>query len=564
MCQACTATAPAEYHEEIREYVLPDVPDITPKGMQEIKRQFDRSCDLTQGTLPPSDLTFDRVLGDLLACEDIRNWRESGRCYAIPHPTPYYWVAMQGYWTFDGLSADTVEKRQKNLELRAKLVVRKAQDANAWQYDRFDTSAINWDTIGTDIKNKAGSIGKRVSKEVKRISGHFLPDTIIETINNIADSHRSTDGTPRLNFDQGFVDGEPEDYCNDVSCWWNSYKAGKEPFADAGGYAARLWDTDDNPISRVFIIPQRIQGHSCHILFNDYGDWDLTQWADNLAELWKMERKPIRLGNCSSQMYINANKGYILSPIPLDISRYTLDIQCGERCRDCGEAYDSDDLYWSDSGHGPYCESCIPWTYCERCSGEAWPDDDAIQIDDGHIFCCDDCAEREGYRQCYHCDEWKELDDLSSDCDDELCCSECHSGESCHHCENWIAKGADYVTTQDGDCYCDNCQSEIKQCPHCEEWYESGEDTCPDCEGKPMPVQTDIDAENITSDQFCSPEFICRTAEHPGIVFPEFAAEPLQVRPVESAIDEWNKPEHGRMRNAPMAILAISLCLSGF
>lgn len=558
MCQKCTTLpVPVEYHEEIREYILPDVPDITDDGITEMQRQLHISCGHCT-LLPPADLTFERVIQDFWNILAIARYSQCGLASLCNGPD-YYSLVVRGGWTFDGLYGDTEEKRRKNIEARAKIIVRKAQDAHAWQYDRFDTSAINWDTIGTDIKNKAGSIGKRISKEVKRVSGRFLPDTLIETLNNIADQHRSTDGSPSISFDQGFIDGMAKDYCNAGSCWWSnsSYSPGRIAFGEEGGYAARLW-RDGKPVSRIWIIPHTVQGHDCHVIFNDYGEWDIDQWGETLAKLWNMTSHDIGLSNEFDCLYINGNRGRLLSPVPLTVSRVTLSIgeDSGTPCYSCGERYNEEDLYYSESGcgHG-YCEDCIPWVYCDRCGDECWEDNSDTIEANGNYYCCDTCANKAGYLQCYHCDEWKSDDDVYTDCDDNLCCDSCSTGQSCHHCEYVIAGGRygqKYVTTQEGNCFCENCDSECKQCPHCEEYHETGEDTCPDC------VPDDDDT------VFASPKFICHTSAHPGIVFPEFAPEPLQVRPVESAIDEWNKPNHGRAGNAPMAILAIDLCLSGF
>lgn len=570
MCQKCTTAVPAvEYHEEIREYTIPDAPEISDRGIQEIVHQVYYSCGLrTLDSLPPSDLTFDRVYGDLMASYIIRNWVDTGYATScVYYPTTYHYAAVNGYWVFEGISADTPEKRRKNIENRAKVIVRKANDQHAWKYDRFDTGCINWEAIGTDIKNKAGSIGKRVSKEVKRVSGHFLPDCLVETINNIAESHRSADDNPNINFDQGFIGGTAKEYCNSGSCWWTTYKAGREEFANQGGYAARLW-RDGKPISRIMIIPQRIKEHDCHIIFNNYGEWKLNQWAETLAKIWGMQSKEISFSDDSDGIYVNGNEGYLLSPVPMDsITRHSIDIEAGECCSSCDYRTNEDNLHWSECGDGPYCEDCIPWVSCDRCGNECWPDSsDTIHVDERY-FCSERCASREGFHQCYHCDEWKSDDEVSTDCDDNLCCDDCSTGENCHHCENRIASGQygqEYVTTQEGNHFCENCQSEVGQCPHCEDWHETGEDTCPNCEDTPLPIESDVDASGIVSSRFISPDFICHTAAHPGIIFPEFAPEPLQVRPVESAIDEWLKPGHGRVVNAPLAILAINLCLAGF
>jgi len=571
MCQKCTTLpVPAEYHEDIREYILPDVPDITPDGIQEMGRQLHVSCGPCT-LLPPADLTFERVIQDFWNDEYIQHFARTGCRYdSSVVPPDYYRLAMGGYWSFTGMTADTEEKRRKNIEARAKIVVRKAQDANAWQYDRFDTSTINWGTIGTDIKNKSGSIGKRISKEVKRISGHFLPDTLIETLNNIADQYRSIDGNPSISFDQGFINGNGKDYCNSGSCWWSnpSYIPGRIAFGEEGGYAARLW-RDGKAVSRIWIIPHTVQGHECHVIFNDYGEWDIDQWGATLAKLWNMTSHDIGLSNEFDCLYINSSRGRLLSPIPLSVSRVTLSIgeDSGTPCYTCGEHYNEEDLHYSESGcgHG-YCSDCIPWVHCDRCGDECWPDNsDTIEVN-GNYYCCETCANKSGYLQCYHCDEWRSDDDVSTDCDDNLCCDSCSTGQTCHHCEYVIADGRygqSYVTTQEGNCFCENCDSECKQCPHCDEHHETGEDTCPNCIDIPLPLDPDVDAYSIVSSRFISPDFICHTAPHPGIVFPEFAAEPLQVTPVESAIDMWNS-DPDRVRRHNLATLAIDLCLSGF
>jgi hypothetical protein len=347
MCQNCQSLpVPVEYHVDIREYHFPDMPEITDDGMEEISRHLARWCGPISTTLPPTDLTLDRVFGDLIGNSSIRFWVDNGYIQYLPTLPDYYFEAMRGQWVFDVLYADTAEKRRKNIEARAKIVVRKAADLHAWQNPRFDTSAINWETIGTDIKNKAGSIGKRVSKEVKRVSGSFLPDTLIETLNNLADQYRSADKNPRINFDQGFADGEAKDYCNSGSCWWKGYSAGRAAFAENGGYAARLWE-NGRPTSRIMIIPHRVQGHDCHVLFNDYGEWKLQQWADTLAKIWGMASQEIILRNISESLYINGHGGYLLSPVTLSVSRVTL--QC-----ECGGLYSEDDLCRSENGHGPY------------------------------------------------------------------------------------------------------------------------------------------------------------------------------------------------------------------
>jgi len=568
MCQKCiTLPVPVEYHEEIREYQFSDLPEITDDGMEEISSHLARWCGPISTTPPPTDLTLDRVFGDLIANSNIRFWVENGYIQYPPAEPDYYTQAMGGNWTFDGLYGDTADKRRENIKARAKIVVRKAADLHAWQNPRFDTATLNWDAIGTDIKNKAGSIGKRVSKEVKRVSGSFLPDTLIESLNNLVDQYRSTDKNPRISFDQGFADGKARDYCNSGSCWWEGYSAGRKAFAENGGYAARLWQ-DDKPISRIFIIPHTVQGHDCHVIFNAYGDWRLNQWAETLAKIWGMESKEISLRNVSDRMYINGHDGYLLSPVSLSVSRVTLQCECGQACRNCGGTCNEEELHWSENGHGPYCCDCIPWSSCDRCGGECWEGSDDMVTVDGNTYCCESCANRSGYYLCYHCDEWYSEDDVGEDCSGYLCCDDCSTGETCHHCENRIAGGRygdDYVTTQEGNCFCDNCQSEVSQCPHCDEWHETGEDTCPNCEDIPLPIEADVDASGIVCPTFISPDFICHTAEHPGIGFRDFCdGAPLQVRPVESAIDEWHKPNHGRIVNSPLAILAIDLCLSGF
>ena len=130
----------------------------------------------------------------------------------------------------------------------------------------------------------------------------------------------------------------------------------------------------------------------------------------------------------------------------------------GCSCSNCGDSLSEEDLYHSEHGDGPYCDSCYYEMYarCEHCETET-DRDDVIYIDSEGISVCSCCAS-DSFYECDDCGDWHPINNVTEVNDsDKLVCSDClekysECGECGEHSDN-----KEIHTTKDGDTVCDDC-----------------------------------------------------------------------------------------------------------
>ena len=161
---------------------------------------------------------------------------------------------------------------------------------------------------------------------------------------------------------------------------------------------------------------------------------------------------------------------------------YCTDCENGdrERCEDCGNWADDDDMYTVRDRHGNsrwVCESCRDryYTFCDRC--EEYHPNDCVTCVDG-TYLCDDCAE-EFCTECADCGELHLTSQMpqvvNSDGDEVRVCQYCfdRNYEYCSCCDSYVH--GDYTAeahTVQG--------SRIQVCTHCAENYFVACEKCGD------------------------------------------------------------------------------------
>jgi len=84
----------------------------------------------------------------------------------------------------------------------------------------------------------------------------------------------------------------------------------------------------------------------------------------------------------------------------------------------------------------------------------------------GHGEVCQDCVDK--YTQCYNCDDWFKLDDLTTLNDDILICSNCIDDyEKCCECNKYFH--VDEGEEIGSNFYCDDCREDFFVCEECGE-----------------------------------------------------------------------------------------------
>ena len=173
---------------------------------------------------------------------------------------------------------------------------------------------------------------------------------------------------------------------------------------------------------------------------------------------------------------------------------YCEDCEDGHRdeCEDCGNYFDSDDLYTVRDSHGNermVCENCRDnyYTYCDEC--DAYYPDECVSDINGRCV-CDSCRD-EYYEECWECEEYHSRSDMvlatNSNGDEVYVCEDCIDRyyERCEVCgeyhnrDNMLS-----VTLENGDSgyTCENCENEFESCPHCSSLIKICDDgTCPEC-----------------------------------------------------------------------------------
>lgn len=94
-------------------------------------------------------------------------------------------------------------------------------------------------------------------------------------------------------------------------------------------------------------------------------------------------------------------------------------------CDDCGHWFDESEAHSGPDGEGAYCEDCFDESYtrCDCRRGTVVVNEDALYVE-GRGYVCGRCAE--GYSSCDNCGELCHYEDMHSDHQGGVYCSDCH------------------------------------------------------------------------------------------------------------------------------------------
>lgn len=132
----------------------------------------------------------------------------------------------------------------------------------------------------------------------------------------------------------------------------------------------------------------------------------------------------------------------------------------GYTCSDCGTNITEDEMYHSQHGDGPFCDSCYSDAYgmCEYCESETYCDN-MNYVESAEMSVCDDCLSN-NFVECEDCGEHHKLDDtVCLEPDSEIVCHSCFDSNhhTCEDCGDPYHKDNTIVHEESGNILCGDC-----------------------------------------------------------------------------------------------------------
>jgi formylmethanofuran dehydrogenase subunit E len=350
---------------------------------------------------------------------------------------------------------------------------------------------VNWDWHAR-VGGKGEYVGtfpKRVAKYYYQKHQRKLTSDQLGHIGSVMAKHTNRHNRYTFDFTDSF-DWSAGDYGDSGSCYWGCRRGARKLLDESGALAIRFYDENDDGMARAWIC----RGNGLYYLFNGYG-LETADIARIFAQYLGASYRQIDLANNGSDsgiIWINGGTGYAIGPEESvnGMSSYDLEIAEGEKCADCGEYHDPEDMTYIDD-HGYVCEDCLSdYSYCEDCDCY-YHNDDIHRVYGARgweRYVCDSCLDN--YSQCEHCEEYFHSDNVR-EIDGNCVCDKCvENGDYtiCDDCGDWHHHN--YVREVDGEWVCDDCldSGEYSECSDCRDWHHNdkmtevdGDSVCDRC-----------------------------------------------------------------------------------
>lgn len=253
---------------------------------------------------------------------------------------------------------------------------------------------------------------KRVSKALM-LRGYNVPRDVLTEMGNMANNYNIPTRTLELVFTD-HMNGGPEDYFNERSCWWTDYWKSRDWLVYNGGGAILAYN-GEKLVGRALHAPSR---HGNMLIFNTYGDVGLPiVWATAVSGIFAGTKPQIvtwrEEGHGYAYFNSRDNTGYVNSvdkaattveAFWVQPPRYTYNRwKC---CDSCERRVDETTL------EGGLCEECRrDFEPCAKC-GMQTHESDMTRVDVGMI--CIGCRNAH-YRACHSCREYHPVIEMTRD-----------------------------------------------------------------------------------------------------------------------------------------------------
>jgi hypothetical protein len=131
-------------------------------------------------------------------------------------------------------------------------------------------------------------------------------------------------------------------------------------------------------------------------------------------------------------------------------------------CFNCGQRLAEDECFYSEITGESYCDSCYHELFyvCDMCNTELSRKDMIVWDDD---YYCNCCAKKHLFN-CYYCDEWDHLDNITMTSNGESFCETCADRLLfyCESCEEYYEKQyTEMVMHEQAGVICGNCYQDL-------------------------------------------------------------------------------------------------------
>lgn len=187
-------------------------------------------------------------------------------------------------------------------------------------------------SLGNHWQTREGNFTKRFSRAVYKRNGTKVDAEALSMIGTIAAEHsRAVDFTVEVTRE---LNGSPEDFFNEGSCWWAEHATSRCALKTNGGFALLThsetgWGLEVN--GRAWVVPMKstpdggltptfeTMTPAAFVVFNGYGKLEGYTGARMLSHMAGMTYR--RISFSCDPMYINAG-GYLVAPEEI-ASKYT-------------------------------------------------------------------------------------------------------------------------------------------------------------------------------------------------------------------------------------------------
>lgn len=171
-------------------------------------------------------------------------------------------------------------------------------------------------------QKKDGNFTRRASKAIHTTLGKKMPPVLISKIGNIARAHTSDTAGHWIEFTRD-LNAPPNEFCNEDSCWWQSYSASRCAFKQWGGLGMRSYHNEgtytENAMGRVWVQPldsalrptHDVLGAHGYVIYNSYGTLDGYTAARIIAHLTGRTYRKVSVD--LEPQYVNGNSGYLVA-----------------------------------------------------------------------------------------------------------------------------------------------------------------------------------------------------------------------------------------------------------
>lgn len=194
------------------------------------------------------------------------------------------------------------------------------------EYAKWRSLASQLHELGDQWQTKEGNYTKRLSRLAYKQFGLKIPPALLSEVGNVASDHsrpvdHELEVTRNLNL-------SASEFCNDESCWWESYSYSRCNLKTNGGFGLRTFGDvgyyGESVLGRAWVMPlkQTDRGRlvstfetlepAALVVFNGYGNLDGYTSARILAHMYGWTYRKITF-TCD-RMYVNSESGYLIAP----------------------------------------------------------------------------------------------------------------------------------------------------------------------------------------------------------------------------------------------------------